>query len=142
MKRLIIIGAVVFTAGCATHQEHWGKKAYSVKDLKGEYYYNLAEVRQESGSPIDYCDQHGIATFDGAGNGTSKGTRKCSASGNVTETGNFTYTVSSDGVVLITNVGEPLPTRGQIVNNRRMILIDGTTREPFIFIQHGVAAKK
>ena len=119
-------------------------KIFSVKDLDGTYLYNLVEIRtDETTGNIDYCDQYGSATFNGDGTGHNTSSRKCSFSGPATESDDFTYTVSADGVVLITQVGEPYPTRGQIVDKARMVLIDSTTRlEPNIFVQHGVAVEK
>ena len=120
-------------------------KAYTEKDLDGVYVYNLVEIRADETNPaiIDYCDQYGTVTFNGDGTGTNTGTRKCSYSGNFTETTNFTYTVSPDGVLLITQAGEPYPARVQLVDKGRMGLIDSSTRlEPWIFVQHGVAVEK
>ncbi len=119
-------------------------KAYSEKDLDGVYVYNLVEIRaDETTGAIDYCDQYGTVTFNGDGTGTNTGTRKCSYSGNFTETTDFTYTVSPDGVLLVTQVGEPYPARIQLVDKGRMGLIDSSTRlEPHIFVQHGVAVEQ
>ncbi len=115
---------------------------YSTSSLRGEYHYNLVQLRIDETAPnVDYCDEHGTITFDGAGGGVGNGTRKCSLTGNATEAGSFTYTVDADGVALITEVGETEATRGQLVKRGRIILIDGTTRSPGILIMHGVAAK-
>lgn len=146
MKHLLLFAITIIALGTMT-QAVQAERPYNVRDLRGTYVFNLMEIRQEPGSPIDYCDHHGTATFDGAGNGTSAETRKCSATGNVTERGRFTYTVSASGEVLITEVPDPptstrpLPTRAQIVEKGRMLLIDGTTREPNIYVQHGVAVR-
>jgi hypothetical protein len=121
-------------------------KAYSEKDLDGVYVYNLVEIRHDESDPtiIDYCDQYGTVTFNGDGTGSNTGTRKCSATGNFyDETSAFTYTVTAEGVVEITEVNQPYPTRVQLVDKGRMGLIDSTTREePHIFVQHGVAVEQ
>lgn len=121
-------------------------KTYKLKDLDGVYVYNLVEIRADESDPtfIDYCDQYGTVIFNGDGTGINTGTRKCkSATGLITETTNFTYTVTTDGVVEITQEFEPYPTRVQMVDKGRMGLIDSTTRlEPHIFVQHGVAVEK
>lgn len=119
-------------------------KRFSEKDLDGTYLYNLVEIRtDETTGTIDYCDQYGAATFNGDGTGHNTGTRKCSFSGPATNSSDITYTVSADGVVLIKETNDLYPTRGQIVDKARMVLIDSTTRlEPNIFVQHGVAVEK
>ncbi len=128
--------AIVMLSGCA------GGPPYSTSSLRGEYHYNLVQLRIDETAPnVDYCDEHGTITFDGAGGAAGTGTRKCSISGNATESGNYTYTVDADGEALITEVGETEATRGQLVKRGRIILIDGTTRAPEILIMHGVAAK-
>jgi hypothetical protein len=120
-------------------------KTYSEKDLDGVYVYNLVEIRQEGPTfEIDYCDGYGTVTFNGDGTGSNTGTRKCSVTGYFeNETSDFTYEVSPDGVLLITEVGQTSPTRVQLVDKGRMGLIDSTTRdETYIYVQHGVAVEK
>jgi hypothetical protein len=127
--------SIVALAGCAGGP-------YSTSSLRGEYHYNLVQLRIGETTPnIDYCDEHGTITFDGAGGGTGTGTRKCSISGTATGSRDFTYTVNADGEALITEVGETEATRGQLVKRGRIILIDGTTRSFDTLIMHGVAVK-
>ncbi len=131
-RNTVSIGFVVAgSAGCA-----------SAPSVRGSYTSNLVQINKED-EGIDYCDAYGTVTFhrDGTGNGTE--TRKCTLSGSTTEDiGPFTYTVESDGTVLITEVGYPDPTHAKIVDRGRMLLIDGTTRSPKVWIMHGVAVKK
>jgi hypothetical protein len=143
MKTFLLISAAALLLATFSMPTQAGK-IYSEKDLDGEYVYNLVEIRQEPPNyVVDYCDQYGTVTFYGNGNGTNTGTRKCSASPDVTETNDFTYTVSPDGVLLITEVGQTSPTRVQLVDKGRMGLIDSTTRdETYIYVQHGVAVEK
>ena len=140
MKYGLAVGAVGLGLA-ATALPTQPDATWDVRDLDGTYYYTLCEVRGDV-VPLDYCDEYGTITFDGEGNAVATGTRKCSTTGPATQTNYFTYTVSPSGEVLITEVGFPLPTRGQIVDKGRMILVDGTTREPFIYIQHGVAVEQ
>ena len=143
--RLISIPAIVSIFGIlliAHGQSADAGKTYNNAGLKGEYYYNLVQIRRDETPDVDYCDEYGTITFDGAGSATGTGTRKCSVTGSATESGDFTYSVNPDGSVLITEVGFTDPTRGQLVDKGRMILIDGTTRDPLIYVMHGVAVKK
>ena len=143
MKTFLLFGAAALLLATFSLPTQAGK-IYTLSDLDGVYVYNLVEIRRdETSSAIDYCDQYGTATFDGNGNGSNTGTRKCSYSGPATETEAFTYYVYPDGVVEITSGNDLHPTRGQMVDKGRMILIDSTTRlEPWIYVQHGVAVEQ
>ena len=144
MKTFLLLGATALLLTTFSIPVQ-AAKGYSEKDLDGVYVYNLVEIRADETNPaiIDYCDQYGTVTFNGDGTGTNTGTRKCSYSGNFTETTNFTYTITADGVAEITQAGEPYPTRVQFVDKGRMGLIDSSTRlEPHIYVQHGVAVEK
>jgi hypothetical protein len=144
MKTFLILGAAALLLTTFSLPVQAGK-GYSEKDLDGVYVYNLVEIRADETNPaiIDYCDQYGTVTFNGDGTGINTGTRKCSYSGNVTETTNFTYTITADGVAEITQEFEPYPTRVQFVDKGRMGLIDSSTRlEPHIFVQHGIAVEQ
>ena len=143
MKTFLFIGAAALLLTTFSLPVQ-ADKAYSEKDLDGVYVYNLVEIRaDETTGAIDYCDQYGTVTFNGDGTGSNVGTRKCSYSGPATEISDFTYTVSPDGELLITQVGEPYPTRVQLVDKGRMGLIDSSTRlEPHIYVQHGIAVEK
>ena len=143
--RLISIPAIISLYGIVliAHSQYvYAAKTFSNADLKGEYYYNLVQIRQDETPDVDYCDEFGTITFDGAGLATGTGTRKCSVTGPATESGDFTYSVNPDGSVLITEVGFTDPKRGQLVDKGRMVLIDGTTRDALIYVTHGVAVKK
>lgn len=141
MKHITFVVTVVLVflvTGLPAHAD----KTYSEKDLKGTYYFNMVQIRQDETIEVDYCDSYGTMTFDGAGGATSSGTRKCSVTGSVTDSNDFTYTVSTTGVVLITEVGFTDPTRAQIVDKGRMLLVDGTTRDPLIYVSHGLGVKQ
>ena len=74
-------------------------RGYTVRSLDGTYVGGLVEVRLPSlaTDPLEYCDMAGTIVFDGAGNGTSDITRRCSLSGEVTDGLSLTYSVSPDG---------------------------------------------
>ncbi len=127
---------VLITTGCAG-------RTYSDSSLRADYHYSMVQLRLDETAPnIDYCDEHGTITFDGAGSATGTGTRKCSITGLATETGTFTYSVDPDGSFLITESGASESTHGQIVHGDKILLIDGSTRPPDILIMHGIAVKK
>jgi hypothetical protein len=135
LAALTVLGAIML-AGCAGG-------SYSAASLRGEYHYNLVQLRIDETAPnVDYCDEFGTITFDGTGGAEGVGERKCSVTGHATESGRFTYTVSPNGAVLMTEAGATEATHGQIVKRGKMVLIDGTTRTSGILVMHGVAAKK
>jgi hypothetical protein len=151
MKRLLLtlVAFAGLTAGLliAAHNPAEAGRTYDLRDLRGTYYFVVTEIRFEHlpGIPdpvMDYCTGYGTITFDGAGGAAiSSGTRRCSATGTVTDSGNFTYTVNSDGSFLLTEVGFADPSHGQILDNGNMILVDGTLRNPDILLWQGVGVK-
>ncbi len=133
---LAILGSTTILTGC------FGPP-YNVSNLNGNYYYKLVEVRNDETAPdIDFCEEYGNAHFDGAGTVEISGTRKCSISGSADESSTQTYSVSPDGTVLVNETGSSNPTRGKLLEGGRMLLIDGTTREPGILIMHGIGIKQ
>lgn len=75
------------------------EKPFGVKSVNGAYVGGVVEIRQDPAAvgPIEYCDVSGTLVFDGAGNGTSDVTRRCSIEGTVAAVETFTYVVGSDG---------------------------------------------
>ena len=94
-KRLILItgliALVVLSAVSILADKAAAKQGddYSIKSLKGTYYFSFVEIRVEDvGYPGDekltwqYCEQHGEATFNGDGTGTIGGRpKRCIATG-------------------------------------------------------------
>lgn len=120
-------------------------KAYSVKDLIGEYKFRMVEigwVDVGGSSEMDHCTVFGTATFDGAGTMTATGTRRCSVTGPGTSYDVMTYDVTADGEVFLYLVPGIDPRHGQLVDKGRMLLIDDTARtDTTVIQQHGIAVK-
>jgi hypothetical protein len=76
---------------------------FGLGSLTGTYVGVLIEIRQDpvGTGPIEYCDVSGVVTFDGAGNGTSDMTRRCSLDGTDVDHETLTYTVSPEGKLAI-----------------------------------------
>lgn len=160
MKRialcLMLLTAIAVTFLLVSDTSAEGGPTFSSRDLRGEYFFNLVEIREEGvGDPpvptTDYCDVAGTLNFDGIGTVDINSTRRCSATGKQTDDPlTLNYTVNSDGSFVIT-VSEPAPgseepadlVHGQIVNRGRSLLIDGTKRtDPDLMMFHGLAMKR
>lgn len=115
--------------------------ACSNRDLDGDYQFTVIEV-YTSGGIINYCDQAGTVTFDSAsGTATVSGTKRCNGVVGPIIPEPLTYAVSPDCNVEITSPYDTV--HGQIVNNGRIVLLDGTTSpDPDKLFFHGVAAKQ
>ena len=117
-------------------------KTYKAKDLKGTYQYVVTEARTEAGPPeVEYCNSYGTITFDGVGKAyTTMEVRRCTTFSTldieltIDELGQFDYTVLPNGEFLMieldTDVDPPVPTdyitHGRIVQQGRLLLVDGT----------------
>ena len=121
-------------------------RPYDARSLRGEYFFNMIEIRNETsgGIPVvDYCDQAGTVTFDGAGGGSVDLVRRCSFSGSGSSVFPFTYTVSPDGSLLLRAEGDDDDLHGQILDGGRLLLMDSTTStSTSLLVQHVVAAKR
>lgn len=142
-RNILVSSTLVFVAGLAmlalSRQEAQGMR-FSDASLRGTYHFNLVEIRA-LGAGVDYCDSFGTLTFDGAGNAVGSSTRNCSSTGSATSSGPFTYLVMPSGDFGLTEVGSVEVTHGQILQNRKLLLIDGTTRTD-LFVQNGVMARR
>lgn len=121
-------------------------KAFSNRDLRGEYRFSLneAEVLTQTGN-IQYCNSFGSAFADGAGNLTVVQTSRCFEDGSyevVDSAELLTYEVLPDGEVFFYSE-DPSggPTHGVLVNDGNTILIDGTARTGGWVYQHGTASR-
>lgn len=123
-------------------------RTYTDKMLSGEYKFHIFEVRLTETGEFDFCDETGTAIFDGMGNATAVSTRRCSLPPRVEDdTGELTYVVFPDGQVEFTDVDAPVgaTSHGWIVDKGRIVLVDGTTREPpgvDVIATHGMGAKQ
>ncbi len=123
-------------------------RTYTDKVLSGEYRFHIFEVRLTEMGEFDFCDETGTAVFDGMGNGTVSATRRCSLPPRVEDdTADLTYVVFPDGQVEFTDVDAPVgaTSHGWIVDKGRIVLVDGTTREPpgfDVIATHGMGAKQ
>jgi hypothetical protein len=114
---------------------------FSPRSLNGDYAYNLVDIH-ESPVGLQHCDQYGTMTFDGNGMAKATGVVRCNGSAPLSLYADFIYTVDPDGTALITKVGTAYPIHGRIVEHGRMILLDGSTRETAIYVQHGTAVRQ
>ena len=123
-------------------------RTYTDKMLSGEYKFHIFEVRLTETGEFDFCDETGTAIFDGMGNGIVSATRRCSLPPRVEdEIAELTYVVFPDGQVEFTDVDAPVgaTSHGWIVDKGRIVLVDGTTREPpgvDVIATHGMGAKQ
>ena len=152
---LLLVGALLALAFAGLgvvaikgHNASAAGRTYTDKMLSGEYRFHIFEVRLTETGEFDFCDETGTAFFDGMGNATAVSTRRCSLPPRVEDdTGELTYVVFPDGQVEFTDVDGPVGTtnHGWIVDKGRIVLVDGTTREPpgvDVIATHGMGAKQ
>ena len=148
--RTMLLFFIAVMAPFIISSAHAGKakplKSYDIKDLQGEYRYNLVEIRQIevpglTEKVVDYCDHNGTMVMDGSGNATHTEWVRCSEAGSEQRMGQWTYTVSPSGEVILIETTYNQVIHGQITLKGRMILVDGSLREPDVFVLQGVAAK-
>ncbi len=124
-------------------------KTFDNRDLRGEFIFSLNEAEWEfydGGRAIQYCESVGTAIADGEGNMQIESTVRC----NINETQTFesnsefiTYQVQPNGEVLFVGSDPNDVTHGFLLQQGRLLLIDGTTHsDPSIIYQHGTAFKK
>ncbi len=150
MNRSLLFLAILFVLGVGfvilTSEPAEAVKTYSIADLSGSYFFVNMETREEEvgGSIVpDRCSGFGTITFDGAGNATLIGTRRCSVSGTfANDASNFTYTVSPEGGVLLTEEDYTDSTHCQIVNKGGMLLCDGVYRNESIYSWIAIGVKE
>ncbi len=121
--------------------------SYDNRSLRGDYKFNIVEVRSIARGGIDFCEETGTASFDGRGNASVASVRRCSNPPSTEKTTSaLTYAVKTDGQVTFDDVGGPAgsTTHGWIVDGGNMILVDGTTRSGTsdTLVTHGVGAKQ
>lgn len=155
-KRLLLLGGAVValsiavTGGFALIGDSASAEGriFTERSLFGEYRFHIFEVRLTETGEFDFCDETGTAVFDGTGFATAISTRRCSLPPRVEDdTGELTYVVFPDGQVEFTDVDGPEGTtnHGWIVDNGRIVLVDGTTRRPpgfDVIAVHGMGAKQ
>ncbi len=129
-------------------------KIFDLRVLKGECRAVLSEVRYESvegstGPVVSYCSGYGTVTFDGMGTGTiQEGPMRCIVPGmdpvTTINTGSFTYTytVSPDGTVLITEPRTNIVSHCRLADNGKTLMCDATGRDPNILLWQYIFVKK
>lgn len=155
MKRIVfclmLLTGISVAFLLVSHTSAVGGPPFSNEDLSGEYIFNLVEIRTQlvdSTLTTNYCDVAGTLNFDGIDTVTLNATLRCSVTG-IETPAPFTrnYTVNPDGSFVII---EPVPAgsppdlvHGQIVNDQRSLLIDGTMRtNSNVLMFHGVAMQR
>ena len=110
--------------------------------LNGTYKGGAVEIRQDSGSPVEYCHIIFTAVADGGGNISLDATRKCSLSGIFHDVETGTYSVTPDGAVVFA-LGSPDGGGGIVGDNGAIIVLDNFTSDLTnpVLAFHGVATK-
>jgi len=107
-------------------------KGYNQGSLDGEYAFTMVEITVTSDTPsvTIYCNGYGRIVFDGHGNGELvDGDGLCSNGDVPVYPSLFTYTVSADGEVALTEVGGGT-THCQLADKGSTLLCDGTNGPP------------
>ncbi len=115
----------------------------SVASLNGTYRGSALEIRHDPGSEIEFCEIVATAVADGAGNISLDAIRRCSITGTFHDVESGTYTVASDGTVLLgfeTGDGG----KGVIADKGAILILDNDDPgdpDPNVLVFHGVFAK-
>lgn len=128
-----------------------GGSSFSNRDLRGDYLVTALEIRYTFVPPsttpsLNFCENAGTASFDGAGTVTTNLVRRCSVlePSPPPTVATATYSVSPDGSFVIPDPADPASVvHGQIANGRHALLLDGTMMtNPNILAFNGVAMKR
>jgi hypothetical protein len=115
-------------------------RPYNLRSFSGTYKGSAVEIRQDPGSPVEYCDIEGSFTPDGRGNGELDLTRQCSITGMFHHVLTFVYTVSPEGqMIFIDSLGDG--GRAQLVDDGNSAITStarDVPRDPVVFVRHGV----
>lgn len=114
-------------------------RTVSERDLRGTYRGVAVEIRQDPGSPVEFCHIVGTAVADGRGNISVDNMRRCSVTGTFHDVATGTYSVDSDGTVVFA-LGDPDGGRGVLDERGATIVIDNYSAAPGdpVLAFHGV----
>lgn len=141
-RSLPVLGVAVLLA-FALPQAGVGK-GYDAGSLSGTYAFTMIEIAVTSDVPslTIYCNGYGRIVFDGAGSAElTSGFGTCSnGDNNIHVPSYFTYTVSADGEVLLTDE-DASTTHCQLADKGAMLLCDGSNGPPERALWMATAAK-
>ncbi|MFV2074354.1 MAG: hypothetical protein ACC742_17140 [Thermoanaerobaculales bacterium] len=150
MKRESIASAAVILIGLVallalTVPAEAGKR-YTVRDLRGTYFYTMTEVRDKSGNPgvVEHCSGYGKIEFYGNGTSLIEGWDRCGSAGVPNpDSQPHGYSVAPDGEVILWRTVDPANTvHCQILANGRMLMCDGVESTPDVHSFHATAVKQ
>ncbi len=142
-EAVMVIGAVMIALAFAgTPAEAGG--------MKGVYRFVVSDVRAYDVSPdiITYCSGFGTLTFNATGTANVVSEDRCIVPGfppdpPQTNSSVFTYTVDSDGTVILTETnGDLSTTHCRLADSGKMLLCDASGKNDSVLQWHAIAVMK